>query len=58
VSLITLLIGASEMLRATEWERLPDGTLQVIHEPLGAHRRSVKDRLEALTKGQIDGLDT
>jgi hypothetical protein len=40
------------------WIRHPNGRLQLLSAPQPTRRRSVKDRLEAFTKGQLDALDT
>jgi hypothetical protein len=40
------------------WKRYPDGRLQLVSAPQPARQRSVKDRLDAFAKGQMDELDT
>jgi hypothetical protein len=40
------------------WKRHPNGRLELLLAPQSAREPSVKDRLDAFTKGQMDQLDT
>ena len=53
-----LLVSWFTDAQGYSWERLPNGSLRIRKGPPATHRRSVKDRLDAFAKGQIESLDT